>query len=111
MPASIAKTRPPAAAIDSRVCESHGGDVKSHILGGLGDFDDCHSPERTKFTGAANAQVGAFDRFHRDHGLVLDANALADVQAADRFGDLPTKVDVLLLLAREGLPAICPALH
>ena len=67
----------------------------------LGDFDDREAAFLAQLAGPQNAGVRAFDRFDGDHGAVLDANALADIETTHLLGDLPTKLDVLLLCGRR----------
>ena len=77
------------------------GDVEAHVLLRLGDFHDGESAAGAQLAGALDALVGAFDGFDGDHGLIFDADALADVELAHALGNLPTELDVRLLFAGE----------
>jgi hypothetical protein len=80
------------------------GNIEPHVLLRFGDFDQGESTLRAQFPGAADAGVGAFDRFDRQHRSALDRDALAHVQAAHLAGQMPTELDVLPL-ARAGFTA------
>ena len=74
------------------------GDVETHVLLGLGDLDHRESSRFAEWPSTADTRIGAFDCFDGQYGAVFDNDALADVQTAHLFGDLPTKGDVLVLL-------------
>ena len=96
---------------DHRPQRSHadGRHVESHVLLRLGDLHDREAALVTKLTRAMDAGVGAFDRFDGQHGAVLDADALADVETAHLLGDVPTEFECRFAwLPDGGRPAICP---
>ena len=100
-PASTASTLPPAAVQRFQRAQSDGGHVETHVLLRLGHFDHREAAGRTERAGAADALVGPFDGLDRQHGLVLDGHALADVEPAHLLGDLPAELDVFLLPGRR----------
>ena len=102
-PPSIASTFAPAASIVRKCPHADGRHVESHILLRLGDFDDREAAFLAQVAGAKNAGVGAFDRFDRQHGPILHANALADIEPAHQLGDVPAEFDVGLLADRRRL--------
>lgn len=73
---------------------SDGGDVESHVLIGLGDFDQHPAAGFAQRSGAGDHRIGAFDGFHGDDVFVFDGDGLADIQLAHLLGDVPSQLDV-----------------
>ena len=74
--------------------ETNRGHIETHVLLGFGDFDDREAALRAKLAGPADASVGAFDGFDRDHGAAFDGDALANVETTHFLGQRPAIVDV-----------------
>ena len=102
LPASMASTLPPAAISDSNRSQADGRHIEPHVLLRLGDFDDGKAALRAQLAGAANAGVGAFDRFNGNHRPAFHGDALADVEPAHLFGQRPAKLNVVLLARPSG---------
>ena len=61
---------------------------------GLGYFNQRPSTDWAKGSGPFNTRIGSFDCFDSKHTAILDGDRLADIKAADLFGDVPAEFDV-----------------
>src|SRR5262245_12944039 len=68
-----------------------GWHVEAHILLRFGDLDDDEASLATKLTGAEDRAVGPLDRLDGEDRLVLDGDALADVEPAHLLRELPAE--------------------
>ena len=76
--------------------EAHGRNVEAQILVRLAHLDD-HGALVAELSAAHDRGIGAVDAFHGQHRLVLDHQALADIQMSEAFGQLPAEGNVVFL--------------
>ena len=74
------------------------GDVKPHVMMGLGNFDsDRAAFVACQLAAAHETLVRAFESFHGEDGAVFHDNGLADFEPRDFFGDFESECDVGVL--------------
>ena len=101
LPASMARTRPPARCMFSMVETPTVGTSKRISCCGLATLTTV-KPPRGRARRRGECLIGALDRLDGEHGPLLDRDALADVEPAHLLGQLPAEVDVLFFLGRRG---------
>ena len=95
----------PAAGLGHRLDRrlADGRHVEAHVVALLGHLDEREAAAGV-LAGAEDGPVGALDGLDGQDVLVLDGDALADVELADLLGEIPAEGDVGVL-RRRGLPA------
>ena len=107
-PASTERQLAPARIMVSTVRYTDDGNVKAHVLVGLGDFDH-GKPARSSVEalvierlheppGSLDRRIGAFHGFNGDAGLRGNHNGLANVEAGNGAGNAHAVFNVLALL-------------
>lgn len=78
--------------------EADGGDIESHVLFWLGDFEQCPCTTFAEFACAFDHFVCAFDGFDGDNFTISNRNTLTYVEVAHTGDDGECEIDVFAML-------------